>query len=122
MAQISASVLYHALLKNIYILTELNASDVKFISVDRQKLDLSKDEYLWYSKFYICRDTTPFYLHKNALRIELNEFHWSKERGSTYLNLWIIVTKTVRTCLNSFSEHTDINNFQLLPVKKYNMS
>ena len=26
----------------IYILTELSANDVKFISVDRQKLDLSK--------------------------------------------------------------------------------
>ena len=37
---ISTSVLYHAFSK-LYILTELRANDVKFISVDRQKLDLS---------------------------------------------------------------------------------
>ena len=49
----------------LYILTELNANDVKFISVDRQKLDLSKYIYLWYRQFYICRDTTRFYEHKN---------------------------------------------------------
>ena len=30
----------------LYILTELSANDVKFISVDRQKLDLSKYIYL----------------------------------------------------------------------------
>ena len=29
----------------LYILTELSAYDVKFISVDRQKLDLSKNMY-----------------------------------------------------------------------------
>ena len=28
-----------------YILTELNANDVKFISVDRQKIEISKDVY-----------------------------------------------------------------------------
>ena len=49
---------------NLYILTELSASDVKFISVDRHKLDLSKYIYLWYRKFYICRDTAWFYDHK----------------------------------------------------------
>ena len=32
----------------LYILTELGANDVKFILVDRQKLDLSKYIYLWY--------------------------------------------------------------------------
>ena len=37
----SASVLYYAFSK-LDILTELRAYDVKFISVDRQKLDLSK--------------------------------------------------------------------------------
>ena len=51
------------------ILTELSANDVKFISVDRQKLDLSKYIYLWYRKFYICRDTARFYEHKNDPRI-----------------------------------------------------
>ena len=40
----------------LYILTELSANDVKFISVDRQKLDLLKYIYLWYRKFYICRE------------------------------------------------------------------
>ena len=44
MAWISTSVLYKPYSK-LYILTELSANDVKFISVDRQKLDLSK---------YIC--------------------------------------------------------------------
>ena len=37
---------------------------MKFISVDRQKLDLSKYIYLWYHEFYICRDTAGFYEHK----------------------------------------------------------
>ena len=37
---ISAGVFYYAFSK-IYILTKLRANDVKFISVDRQKLDLS---------------------------------------------------------------------------------
>ena len=54
---------FHALFKAIY-LDRLNANDVKFISVDRQKLDLSKYIYLWYRKFYICRDTARFYEHK----------------------------------------------------------
>ena len=45
---------------NAYILTELSANDVKFISVDRQKPDLSKYIYLWHRKFYICRDTVQF--------------------------------------------------------------
>ena len=49
-------------------LTELSANDVKFISVDRQKLDLSKHIYLSYHKFYICRDTARFYEHKNDPR------------------------------------------------------
>ena len=43
---ISTSVLYHAFSK-LYILTELRANDVKFISVDRQKLDLSKNIYIY---------------------------------------------------------------------------
>ena len=47
----------------LYILTELRANDVKFISVDRQKLDLLI--YIWYCKFYICSDTARFYEHKN---------------------------------------------------------
>ena len=34
----------------LYILTEIRANDVKLISVDRQKLDLSKYIYLWYRK------------------------------------------------------------------------
>ena len=53
----------------LYFLTELIASDVKFISVDRQKLDLPKYIYLWYRKFYISRDTAKFYEHKNDPRI-----------------------------------------------------
>ena len=48
----------------LYILAELSANDVKFISVDREKLDLSKYIYLWYRKYYICRDTALFYEHK----------------------------------------------------------
>ena len=47
MAWISTSVLFYAFSK-LHILTELSANDVKFISVDRQKLDLSKYIYLWY--------------------------------------------------------------------------
>ena len=41
MTRISASVLFTPYSKH-YILTELNANDVKFISSDRQELDLSK--------------------------------------------------------------------------------
>ena len=41
MAWISTSVLFLPYSK-LYILTELNANDVKFLPVDRQKLDLSK--------------------------------------------------------------------------------
>ena len=52
MSWISTSVLYHALFK-AYILTELSANDVKFISVDRQKLDLSKYIYLWYRTIFV---------------------------------------------------------------------
>ena len=40
MTQISASVLFTPYSK-LYILTELSANDVKFISSDRQKIDLS---------------------------------------------------------------------------------
>ena len=50
------------------ILTEISANDVKFISVERQKVVLSKYIYLWYRKFYICRDTARFYEHKNDPR------------------------------------------------------
>ena len=67
MAWISTSVLYKPYLK-LYIVTKLSANAVKFISVDRQKLDLSKYIYLWYLKFYICRDTARFYEHKNDPR------------------------------------------------------
>ena len=56
MAWISTSVLFYAY-SNIYILTELSSKDVKFISIDRQKLDLSKYIYFWYRKFYICSST-----------------------------------------------------------------
>ena len=39
------------------------------MSVDRQKLDLSKYINLLYRKFFICRDTAWFYEHENdALR------------------------------------------------------
>ena len=41
MTRISASVLFTPYSK-LYILTELSANDVKFISSDRQELDLSK--------------------------------------------------------------------------------
>ena len=63
MAWISTSVIFYAYSK-LYILTELSANAVKFISVDSQKIDLSKYIYLWYRKFYICRDTARFYEHK----------------------------------------------------------
>ena len=46
MAWISTSVLFYAYSK-LYILTELSANDVKFTSVDRQKLDLSKYIYTY---------------------------------------------------------------------------
>ena len=68
----------------LHILTEISANDVKFISVDRQKLDLLKYIYLWYRKFYICRDTARFYEHKKwpsyELRVRL-------ARGKTGLTL-----------------------------------
>ena len=46
MTRISASVFFTPYSK-LYILTELSAYDVKFISSDRQELDLSK--YIYYS-------------------------------------------------------------------------
>ena len=48
---------------------QLSANDVKFISVDGQKLGLLKYIYLWYRNFYICRDTARFHDHKNDPRI-----------------------------------------------------
>ena len=74
MAWISTSVLFYAYSK-LYILTKQSANDVKFIPVDREKLDLSKYIYLWYRKFYICRDTARFYEHKNDPRICLEIVH-----------------------------------------------
>ena len=46
MAWILNSVIFYAYSK-LYILTELSANDVKFTSVDRQKLDLSKYIYTY---------------------------------------------------------------------------
>ena len=46
MAWISTSVIFYAYSK-LYILTELSANDVKFISVDRRKIDLSKYIYTY---------------------------------------------------------------------------
>ena len=63
MAWIFTSVIFYAFSK-LYILTELSANDLKFTSVDRQKLDILKYIYLWYRKVYICRDTAQFYEHK----------------------------------------------------------
>ena len=63
MAQISASVLLTPYSK-LYILTKLSVNDAKFISSDRQELDLSKYIQLWYRKFYIRRDAARFYEHK----------------------------------------------------------
>ena len=40
---------------------------LKKLSGDKQKLDLSKNIYLWYGKFYICRDKARFYEHKKDL-------------------------------------------------------
>ena len=63
MTWISSSVLYMPYSK-LCILAKLSSNDVKFKSVDTKKLDLSKYIYLWYRKFYICRDTALFYEHK----------------------------------------------------------
>ena len=41
-------------------LTELSANDVKFISVDRQELDVSKYKYTYGT----LKDTARFYEHK----------------------------------------------------------
>ena len=51
----------------LYILTELNANDVRCIPIDRQKLDFLQDVYLWFRKSYIRRDTTQLYDHKMPL-------------------------------------------------------
>ena len=60
---------------------QLSANDVKFISVDGQKIGLLIYIYLWYRKFYICRDTARFYEHKNDPRIQqrldLSFLHYS---------------------------------------------
>ena len=55
----------------LYILIKLSANDVKFISVDKKKLNLSQNIYLRYGKFYICRVTARFYEHKNDPRYGL---------------------------------------------------
>ena len=44
----------------LYIFTELHANDLKLISIDWQMLDLSKDVYLWYGKFYIFVEIQPY--------------------------------------------------------------
>ena len=59
---VSCTMLY----SKLYILIELNLKALDFISIDRQKLDLSKEAYLWYRKFYIFRETTQFYEHKKC--------------------------------------------------------
>ena len=46
MTRISASVRFTPYSK-LYILTKLSANDVKFISSDRQELDLSKNIYIY---------------------------------------------------------------------------
>ena len=48
--QVSCTMLY----SKLYILIELNHHDLNCIPIDRQKLDLLKDVYLWHRKFYIC--------------------------------------------------------------------
>ena len=71
----------------LYILTELSANDVKFISVDRQKLDLSKYIYIiMVTKFYICRDTARFYEYKNDLRICLSD-PWKRHFSNVFFCL-----------------------------------
>ena len=70
MTWISTSVLYYAPFK-LYIYID---HDVKFISVDRQKLDLSIYIYYMYRKLYICRDTARFYEHKNDPRKLMGNF------------------------------------------------
>ena len=83
---ISTSVLYHAFSK-LYILTEVSANDVKIISVDRQKLDLSEYIYLWYRKFYICRDTAWFYEHKKWLSYQ----RFDKEKPCNLLLVYLYI-------------------------------
>ena len=101
MAWISTSVLFYAYLK-LYILTELSANDVKFKSVDRQKLDLSKYIYLWYRKFYICRDTAWFYEHKKwhsyLNSAELRDFY-------VYVTIGVVTLCNVCVICNSNRLH-----------------
>ena len=73
MAWISTSVPFYDSSK-LYILTDLSANDVEFTSFDRQKLDLSKYIYLWYRKFYICRDTAWFYEQKKVTLVNVKRF------------------------------------------------
>ena len=69
---LAASVLYYITIPylKLYILTVIGANDVKFISVDIQKIDLSIYIYIyiyiyvWYRKFYTCRNEALFYEHK----------------------------------------------------------
>ena len=52
--------------------TKIKANDVNVISIDRSKLDLSKDACLWYHNFYSCRDINQLNEHKNAPHIYLS--------------------------------------------------
>ena len=47
----------------LYILAELSAYDVTIISVGREKLDLSKYIYLWYSKIKFFKSKIYFNKH-----------------------------------------------------------
>ena len=58
------------------------ANDVKFISVDRQKLDLLKYIYLWYRKFYICRYTAHSTYIKMTLVFKINKNSGEQEKES----------------------------------------
>ena len=101
------------------ILTELNANDVKIISVERQKLDLSKDAYLWYRKFLNCGDTAWFYEHKNAPYINRGSY----VSAHILLNLLIKLRKSdkMRSLLSILSLFcNDLYKFNSTDVRMLN--
>ena len=82
MTQILASVLFTPYSK-LYILTELSVNNVKFISVDRQKVDLSK--YISY-----CTVNSIFVeIQPDSTNIKNDPRIWLENMTVNFEELWI---------------------------------
>ena len=80
----------------LYILTDLRANDVKFISVDRQKLDLSKYIYTYGTVNSIFVEIQPYSTNiKNDPRINTISMY-----GEKFYQLYAAQRQLLRTLNN----------------------